>query len=303
MSRFHRHTTREYIEGLRKFLAWPKGTFKRDFGFTDETTKRGGPGPKYPVAAIAKVEAAVNVKAARAEARDTTLAERYIIARDYQGLTDAGIARQLGVSRELCRRWGIELNTPTNLGLVAQLLDVPVEWLKHGGDANFPADSHVGIRVGQESLNLREMLFSITCDILVDISVNANDDAVRVFIENAIRTRPTLATVARQAGGRWQVLNGSLVFAPWSPIIEHGLNRRLWPDEVEAKLELLQSTGISTYETHKRLKAWCDDKGLSCPKKISLYKRLNKKEKRALRFGVNLNSIVVAASAASACPI
>lgn len=296
MTMFYRHTKGEYIEALRIFLHAPKQTFKRRFGFTNESTRRGSPGPRYPVDAMLKVEHAANAKAARVEAPDTQLAERYLIARDYMGMSNTDVARAIGVSRELARRWGIGKNRPTALPALAQLLNVPPAWLEFGGEHHLPADTHLGIRVGDESRSARESLFALTTDALTGPSESEvdDDDAARVLIELAVKSRPDMARHARHAGGRWQVIYGRLQFAPWVPIPKPELSRSLWCDEVEEMITAELATRKSVRGAWQALKSHCEAHGLAYPKRITLYKRIAKVKEFSEKFGVDINGQVAA---------
>ena len=84
MSQFDRYTTAAYVEALRKFLNVRKRNFLRDAGFVDaEAVRRKGRLPRYREGPILMLEELVNRKAARCEAPDSTIGERFRIARDY----------------------------------------------------------------------------------------------------------------------------------------------------------------------------------------------------------------------------
>lgn len=288
MSMFDAYTAGERRELYRAFLALPKGSYKKEMGFN----QTGARGKRYPEEAMAALETEVNLKAARAEAPDTTIGERYLIARDYQGMSNAQVAREMGVSRELARRWGEDTNQPTNVARLAELLKVPEAWLRDGGDACLPADSHVGVRVGAEADEVREALYGMTSAIHADLPEDASEDELRVFIEKAIFEKAWLAKAARQAGGRWQATGGLLMFSPWTPIPEHGLTRRNWSDEVETMIEEELSTKHSTYAAWHSLKERCEAKGLEFPKLISLHKRVERERLRTEQYGCDMSVLV-----------
>lgn len=292
MSQFDKYTKSEYVECLRRFLALKKATYKRDAGFMADESKSGR-GARYPEEAIRTLETMANEKAARAERSDLTLGDRYQIARDYRGLSDARVAREMGgVSRELARRWGANLNRPTCLPQLAELFKVPVLWLERGGEEFLPANSHIGVRVGADAMACRERLYDMTTAALADLPEDADDTTARAFIEKAVFERPWLAKAARQAGGRWQVLDGMLMFSPWQPIPEHGLTRRLWPDEVEQIIDELLVNCSSVYRAWRLLKEQCERKGLPYPKLITLQKRVQQAQKRVTQFGADLNRVI-----------
>jgi transcriptional regulator with XRE-family HTH domain len=295
MSIFDYYQQGQTREKYRSFLALPKGRYKHQLGFNQEGSK----GKRYPEEAMRQLEALVNEKAARAESTDTTPGERYRIARDYQGLSDAQVAREMGVSRELARRWGADLNRIVDLPKLATLLDAPEAWLQYGGEASLPADSHIGVRVGDEARGCRETLYGMTSAMLADLPEDATEDDLRVYIEQAIFSKPWLAKAARQAGGRWQGAGGMLMFAPWVPLEDHGLTRRSWSDEVEDIINEELSTKHSTYAAWHALKARCEPKGLEYPKLISLHKRVEKERERAERYGVDINELVNVSQAKS----
>lgn len=301
MSQFDKYTKPEYVEALRVFLHESKRDFLRKSGFEREPDAPPvGRLRRYKTEPILVLEQLVNEKAARSEAPDTTLDERFKLARDYTGLTDAQIAREMTVSRELVRRWGAGINAPTRLPELAQLLNAPLKWLEEGGEHNLPANSHIGVRVGAEALHWREQLYSLTVDVITEVPDHADESYTQAFIEWSVFNRPEMANVARRAGGRWQVINNTLLFSPWVPIAEHGLTRRFWSDEVEAIIQEELGTKPSVYAAWGALSERCKALGLAddeYPKRISLHKRVEKETARADQFGVDLNEVVAAAVA------
>lgn len=295
MSQFDRYTTTEYVESLRVFLHIKKQGFAAAAGLKDPEEKRKGRLSGYPAAAVKSLEDATNAKAARCEAPDSSLGERIRLARDYCGYSDAQVARELGVSRELVRRWGEGLHRPTCMPQLADLLSVPDSWLAEGGEQHLPANSHLGVRVGEEAMAWRERLYGLTQAVVAELPDDADVVYAQAYIEQAVMTRPDLAQAARRAGGRWQSVEGALLFAPWVPIPEHGLSRRYWSDEVEYIIEEELATKPSVYGAWHALKKRCEEKGLTAaeyPKLISLHKRVEKERERVQRYGVDLNAMV-----------
>lgn len=300
MSQFDRYTTTERVEALRKFLNLSKRNFLREAGFVDNPDEpRKGRLPRYSEEPIAALEQQVNEKAARCEARDTTLGERFRIARDYKGLTDAQISREMDVSRELVRRWGADLNRPSALDKLAILLDVPEKWLEEGGEEHLPANSHLGVRVGDEAMTWREQLYAMTLASLAEMPESEDTAYTQAFLEWAVYNKPEMSVAARRAGGRWHFLPESdePLFIPWVPIEEHEFGRRLWSDEVEAIIqeELARNT---TYGAWSAMQERCAAMGLTpdqYPKRISLHKRVEKERNRVTQFGVDRNEEIAAA--------
>ncbi len=293
MSQFDKYTESEYVQAMRIFLGMRKVGFCRAVGLVAEATEvRNGRLPMYSKEGLAKLEAMVNAKASLAEADGTTFGQRYHLARDYRGWTDAEAARNIGVSRELVRRWGLGLHKPRNYIRVAAVMNVPVPWLEHGGEHNLAANSHIGVRVGEDSQYYRERLYSMTFDVLSKLPDGANQRYVQAFIEYFVKTTPDLSIAARRAGGRWQLEGDGLVFAPWIPIREHGLSRRFWTDEVELMIEHELASNHSVYAAWHALKARCDRLGLAYPRLITLHKRQERKAQRELRFGKDLNGAI-----------
>lgn len=301
MSQFDRYTTTEYVEGLRVFLNMKKQGFQREAGLVESPDqKRKGRLPKYPEEALKALEAAVNAKASRCEAKDSTLGERLRLARDYCGFSDSHIARQLGVSRELVRRWGENLHRPSCMPQLAEVLGVPEAWLAEGGEQYLPADSYIGVRVGDEAMELREQLYSQELQVVAELPDDADVMYAQAYIEHAIKTRPELAMLARRSGGRWQSVGASLLFAPWIPIPEHGLSRRYWSDTVEALIEETLAEHPSVYGAWGALKQRCEAMGLTpedYPRRISLHKRVEKERERAQKYGVDLNAMIAESEA------
>ena len=309
MSQFDRYTNTEYIEAMRVFLHAKKGGFQRANGLVlNPEQKRKGRFGAAPKEAIATLEAQVNEKAARCEApgvtpdnpSGTTAGERMRLARDYKGMSDAEIARAVGKTRELIRRWGIDQHKLGQTPRLAEVLDVPEAWLLEGGEACLPADSHIGVRVGAEVLAWREKLYSLELEAIANMPDDADTTYAQAYLEHAVRTDPEMAQAARRAGGRWQTMGASLLFAPWAPIPEHGLTRRYWTDEVEQMIEEELSNNSSIYGAWFSLKKRCEALGLKpdeYPKKISLHKRIDKEKERVEKFGVDLNAMVAASVA------
>lgn len=299
MSQFDNYTKTTYVEALRIFLGLSKKNFLREAGFIKEDEPpRQGRLKRYEDDPIVALELRVNEKAARAEANDTTLGERFCIARDYMGMTDASVSRAMGISREMVRRWGNNEGRPTRLPQLAELLNVPEAWLDNGGVADLPANSHIGVRVGDESKSFREQMFGLTQSLVAELPNDVEESYAQAYIELAVFQRPELAHVARRAGGRWQLLQGNLLFAPWVPIADHGLSRRFWSDEVEAIIQEELATQPSVYAAWNQLKIRCEALGMTedqYPRRISLHKRIEKERNRAETFGVDLNDVINAA--------
>lgn len=287
MSQFNRYTATERVDVMRQFLGLSKRDFLKNAGFTpDDDKKRVGRLKGYKPEPIKALEEKVNAKSARCEATDTTIGERYQLARDFAGLTDAKVAQAMNRSRELVRRWGLNIHVPTELDALAQFLGVPLAWLEHGGEENLPADSHLGVRVGDEYKGYREQLYAIISNLYATEEINSgqDEDYQRAYIEWVVHNRPEVSRIARRAGGRWQVLNGMLVFSPWIPMAEHGLSRRHWSDEVEQIIQEELANQHSIYAAWAALERRCRALGYKpseYPKKISLHKRIDTEKARA----------------------
>jgi DNA-binding transcriptional regulator YiaG len=296
MSQFDRYTVTEYVEEMRTVLGISKRTFLRDYGFVEDADEpRKGRLPKYKEGPIKALEDLVNAKAARAESADTTVGERYQIARDYLGMSDAEVSREMAVSRELVRRWGANIHRPTKMKELAELLNVPQAWLEEGGEQNLPANTHIGVRVGDEAKLWREQLFGMTQVLISELPDEMDESAAQAYIEMAVFHRFELAQAARRAGGRWQIVNNTLLFAPWVPIPEHGLSKRFWSDEVETIIQEELATKPTVYGAWESMRQRCEAKGLTpdqYPKRISLHKRIEKERLRAEKFGVDLNDVI-----------
>lgn len=302
MSQFDRYTEAERVEAMRVFLKLPKPGFQRELGLVQNPEeKRRGRLPGYRDEGVRELERRVNEKSALAESSDPvlTIGERIRLARDFKNFSDGDIAKapELNVTRELVRRWRENINPPPEhrMEALSVVLDAPVAWLIGGGETNLPANSHLGVRVGEEALLWRETLYSLELPVVAELPDDVDDSFARAYIEHAVMTRPELAQAARRAGGRWQSVGGSLFFSPWVPIPEHGLSRRLWSDDVEAIIEEELVNKPTIYGAYFGMKARCEAMGLKpdqYPKKISLHKRVEKERARANQFGVNLNPLV-----------
>lgn len=286
MTQFDSNQQSSYVQKIRVFLKMKKQGFTQTAGLRNKEPICHGRIPCYPKEAVEALEFAANLKAIRCEANDTTLGERFRLARDYCGLSDSAVARNFGVSRELVRRWGVGLNRPTNLQALSAYLGVPLEWLEDGDSSVLPANSHVGVRLGNEAKRYREALYGMTVNLLAELDEGVSQLEAQALIEQTVMTHEAFSETARRAGGRWQVVQAQLLFAPWNALPERGLTRRLWSDEVEAMIEEELTTKHSVYAAWHSLKTRCETKGLAFPKMISLHKRIDQQRKRQEKFGV-----------------
>ena len=293
MSQFDKYTTTELVESLRVFLCIKKKGFLRDYGFVDsETTPKRGRLPRYKAEAVDALIIHANEKSEWAESICTSIGERIRIARDYLSLSDASLGRNLHVSRELVRLWRADVHKPTDMLKVANELKVPLSWLETGQQDGLPANSHIGVRIGSEALKYREQLYAMTLKEMDSLAESADLPSIHVHLESAVNSNIHMAKLARRAGGRWQHDGKSLVFAPWVPIREHGLSRRYWSDKVESIIEAELSKNKSVYAAWGAIQKQCKDLGMTpamYPKKISLYKRLEKERNIENTFGIDIN--------------
>lgn len=294
MSQFDSYTTTQYVHQLRRFLKLRKTNFVRAAGLTTlPATGRTGRLPGYCNVAIEALEFQTNQKATQAES-STVFAERLSIARDYKNLSNAKIARLIGVSREMTRLWFSGTHCCKKyLPILAEILGVPERWLEVGDESNLPADSHIGVRVGMDSLTYRERLYQMTIALLGLANWVEQESEARALIEQTTKENPEIATVARRAGGRWLPMDGRLLFVPWIPIVEHGLSRRYWSDEVESMIEAELEKKSSVYGAWHALKSQCDAMGLSqdkFPRLVTLHKRIAKERERAKQYGIRLRT-------------
>lgn len=283
MTMFDARSEHRYCANLRRFLKMSFDEFLDAAGLPPQT--RSGKPLRYPRAAVQCLEALVNAKAAECESTKTSVARRLRIAMDYQHMSDAVLGRALGVSRAAVSLWVSGKNEPAahRVDLMAQVLDVPVDWLILGDAECLPADSHIGVRVGTEAKLWRLELREITKDLVGGLS---DEDAFNEFVEQLCADSYPFRSASRRAGGRWLATEGDLVFAQWHPLVPEKLQRRYWPDPVEAKLEDLSGQdGATTIAVWRQLKAWCDQQGYQCPKPITLYQRARKLREHSKRFG------------------
>jgi hypothetical protein len=126
----------------------------------------------------------------------------------------------------------------------------------------------------------------MTTAVLADLPDDASTAEIQAFIENAVMTRPWLAEAARRAGGRWQVVDDNLYFAPWVPLPIPGLTRRYWSDRVEVIIGEEFYNKSSVYASWHAIKSRCENEGLSYPKMITLHKRIERSRKWTEKFGI-----------------
>jgi len=295
MSIFEKTTQCQYVEAMRKFLGLRKKGFLEEAGFRTQAGKVGRL-RRFDPLMLGRLEARVNEKAARVDAKDTTLSERIRLARDYQLMTDSQIGRAMGVTRELVRRWGVGLNKPTNLEKLARVMNVPVGWLEVGDATLLRANSLLGVRVGRDAAIQREALFALTQQRLSEVGEYGEASYIQASLEWAVFDTPALASRARKAGGRWQYLEGSMHFVPWVPVRQPEIARRDWSDAVENIIsEELARPNQTVARAWAQMQQRCKALGLKeneYPKRISLFKRVQKRRMWAEKYGVDLNSMI-----------
>lgn len=295
MSQFDRYNTAEYREVLRAFLkelkndAFVRADLAENGGLLSGNTSHNN------TATLAEFENRINAKAGRVEANDTKPGERYILARDYMCFSDAHVAKALGFSLELVRKWRLNISTPSCMSGLAELLNVFLKWLEEGGEHHLVANTHLGGHVGEENLQCREALHRLTQAELADMEDTDDEQYIQAYLEWPVFNQPELATAARLSGRRWQFINNSLSYALWIPIPERGLVRRYWSGEVEAIINEELNTQQSIYAAWEAIRNRCLAKGLceeDFPVKISLHKRVERERLRTKKFGIDVNSII-----------
>lgn len=291
MSQFFAYTQPEYIRKLRKFLGRSHpavSLLKRD-----DRNGAKGRAPNQSNLIVLELEKAVNQLAGRCEASDTSFQERFSIASGYAGIKDAQLAKLLGVSRQAVSSWRVgDLVPSARMEVLATALKVPLMWLQHGGKDFLPSNSHLGVRVGREARTCREQLLSLEQDALSrHISDASSPSELNLFVGTLLSSDCAISHLARQAGGRWLVLNTNLVFAPWRPIEAHGLKRRDWSDAVERLIESALSSNRSVYGAFQQIKQQCEALGENYPQKVTLYKRITREREREATFGLNQQQV------------
>ena len=257
---------------------------------------RKGRQPRWPQDVVEQLEQAVNDKAARCEASDGSMAERILLARQYRKLNSSQVARFMDVSREAVRLWCAGLAVPNELGRLASVLDVPCTWLEIGGEKHLPSDSHLGVRVGFESMAARDQLYGLTLTVLAEAEHNSGDESLMADMEQTVFKSKGMADLARKAGGRWHFHRGELAFVPWVSIVPHGLTRRYWSDEVETIISSTMASRRSVYSAWQEVRRNCEALDLRFPTLICLHKRLATNKERSRRFGINLNGLIACAT-------
>ena len=312
MSFFQDLSTKAYVEKLRKFLGEKREGFLEKYGFVSAAAKarrqkrlaegqqRLGRLPEYPDTALPALEAKVNEKAALADANNTTLGQRYHVARDFMELNDSEVSRRMGVSRELVRKWADDTFVPKDIDRLCEVLNVPRAWLELGDAASLPANSRIGVRVGDEAKHWREELYARTLKIIDEIPDSTDESYFRAYLEWAVHNKPALKQAARFAGGRWTMVGGedTFFFAPWEPVPMPEMKRRYWSDEVETLIEACLAESPSVYGAWSLLEQRCKERGLSedeFPKRISLMKRVQKESQHVEEFGLDLNEVIASA--------
>lgn len=295
MSQFDKYSTVEYVEGMESFLNKQSEIVFADTNLSQpDITKPNRPG-RFLIEVIGALEEEVNAKAARADAADTTFGERLKLAMDYKYFSAAQVAKFIGVSRKLVDLWGENLHRPSDIEKLAAVLDIPVRWLEIGGAQYLPANSHLGLRVGQENFDSKESLYAKTLEIIPNIPEDAEPGYAQAMIEYHVNSDPIMSELTRKGGGRWQILEGSLVFVPWISIAPYSFTRRKWSDEIEAMMVDELSKKRSVYSAYASLKKRWESMGLTkgqYPTKIYLYKHIEKERDQAIKYGLNVNEMI-----------
>ena len=303
MSQFDNPLETEYVENMRVFLRSPKYQFLVRYGFADIDRHQRGRLPAYKQEAIQRVEDDFNEKAAIADSRTSTIGQRIGLALSYINESKEESAARLKISKESLRRWLDDLSKPSHADKaeLARALNVPQHWLETGDPSSLSADSQIGVRVGQQALECRQTLRAMTQPIIDELMAQTEDVSyIQTMLEWHLANNPEMAQIARKAGGRWQVVapeyltDESFVFAPWVPIKERVIKRRLWSDNVEEIIEseLRAGKNHSIYEAYKQMEVRFMALNEPYPQRVSLYKRLEKDVDRAARFGVDINRII-----------
>lgn len=287
MSQFDAYTQAAHLQGLCRFLGKQHPAVLRFNSL--KPTGRTGRLPKWSQDVVDMLERAVNAKAERCEATDSTISERIMLARQYRGLNGAQLARYIGMSREAVRLWSTGDTEPRDWAQLATVLNVPQAWLQFGGKQYLPANTHLGVRVGIDSLNAREQLYGLTLAALAEMGDTIEDTSLMAHLERKVIECNEMADLARRAGGRWNVNCGKLAFVPWVPIAPHGLARRYWSDEVEAIIQEALANRRSVYSAWQEVRRDCEAKGLEFPTLNALQKRVAKENERHQRYGIALD--------------
>ena len=177
---------------------------------------------------IDALESKANLKASRVEHPSLCFSERFCLGADYLGMTLPAVARTLSVSYETVRDWSLDEDKPEDMEALANLLKVPRRWLEEGGIEHLPANSHIGGRVGKQARELREILFSQTLENVGEVTDDANAAEIQLWLDSVVNMIPTLKSTSRRAGGRWQIIQGNWMFAPWFPRVL--IRQKHWPD-------------------------------------------------------------------------
>ncbi len=297
-------TRSDYIGKLRKFLRLSPREFTAKFFPGEPVSGRR----TYSDKLIIELEAAANEKAARCERSDTQVGERLALAMAYSDdiPTPTALAQKVGVSRELARRWVGQLQevTPARIPRLAEVLKVPEGWLLNGGQASLPADSILGLRVGEENLQAREDLFALTQKKYAKGKHSkkkkpADEPYMIAYLESCVKTDAKMKILARRCGGRWHYIMGKPVFAPWIPTIARDSWRMDWSDEVEQIIVEELRRAPTVFLAWERMKERCEAKGYGpqqYPKKVTLDRRVGQEAKRIRDYGVDINEVVAQVS-------
>lgn len=279
---FNYSSRKKYARSLASFLKFKKSNAAIDI--SSESLK--------------KLEGLVNKKAAVAEDRYSTFAQRLILARDYRGICNAEISRLVGVSREAVRLWVSKNRMPSRQALIklSVALDVPLGWLEKADAEQLAANSPIGQRVGSESHSSREQLYSFTLRFISTLVFDALErNELMARVEAHVHADLMCKSVARKAGGRWHVGDsGELLFVPWQYTRKKMKcdARNHWSVEVEQIITEELQRNQSVYAAWGAVRKRCLEAGLTesqFPKRITLHKRVSECAKEIQLYGIDWN--------------
>ena len=206
---------------------------------------------------------------------------RLAAARRYMGVSQIELGRRIKVSRQAVLQWEQNVTCPTdeNIKKIAQAVGLPLSYIDSGSLADLAPDLPLGRRVGKSQEGAIDALF--TEQETRKVHPMTLDDARKML------AHPTLARMAREAGGVWIMKPGvEPQFEFWQgPIkVKPGSTRIEATPYLHKWVESAVNEGTSIVEAYKRAIAECQAKGIShLPTKEAAHMYAQRYRKRLLK--------------------
>jgi len=243
-----------YVNALRKFAKQPR-------------LRREGAG-RIPISDsdIKLAEKCASQVADKLEMA-TNLQTRLGILMQYRELNYSKLAAKIGISRAAVQTWCSGLCYPNteNITRLCKALDIPASFLIDGDEFSLRCDDVIGLRFGESANKYKERLKELI------------ESAGQGPLDKS--TVQKISSLSRKSGGCFNQVNGIYSFTPWRKQ-KRATRPSKWPQEVEEIIATMTAAHSSIYKAHKEIQVLCEQKGLPCPSKVALYKRMQAIKRR-----------------------